>query len=314
MKLSTLIHYRNLLRKYTPVDTETLVREHIGHAQHLVQTHEIQFPSLTKQLDDKYQNILSSFVEYKDTIGSVQQEIQKLIDSIEPEYFAKSYQLYEQFFSRDRADYVLDRRLEITDETRSYLHGRIRAYGDWHHPGLIIRPGQEEWIEDLVACDPLYLVDRDIDFLEPTLSRFNEDYRRRLRPYLMKDNADDQICQQLPDNQIGFCLAYYYFNFKPFEIVKANLEEIFQKLKPGGTMAFTFNNCDRSGAVELVERNYMCFTPGKLLLALCESIGFEIKQTYQLDAACTWVEMSKPGRLASLRGGQSLARIVAKSK
>lgn len=292
----------------------SVVKEHAGHALHLVDTHEIQFPSLTRQLHDSYQNILASFADYKNTIGSVQAEIQRLIDSVEPEYFAKSYQLYEQFFSQDRADYILERQLEITNETRSYLHGRIRNYGDWHHPGLIIRPGCEDWIEDLVACDPLYLVDRDIDFLEPIMSRFNEDYRRRLRPYLMKDNSDDLICQHLPDGQIGFCLAYYYFNFKPFEVVRSNLDEIFKKLKPGGTIAFTFNNCDHAGAVELVERNYMCFTPGKLLLSLCESLGFEVRQIYQLDAACTWVEMSKPGTLTSLRGGQSLARIVAKSK
>ena len=118
----------------------------------------------------------------------------------------------------------------------------------------------------------------------------------------------------MPDGQIGFCLVYYFFNFMPFELVRQYLEEIYRKLKAGGCVACTFNNCDRSGGVELVERNYMCYTPGGLMMTMCESIGFDISHTYQLDSACTWIELRKPGELTSLRGGQSLARIVAKSK
>lgn len=314
MKLSTLVHYRNLLRKYTPADMMPIVNEHAGHARHLVNTHEIQFHSLTQQINRDFENIVDSFSKYTQTIESIQQEIQTLIDEIEKEYFAKSYQLYEQFLSRDKADYVLDRKIQLTDDVISYLRGRMKSYGDWHHAGVILRPGREDWIENLVALDPLYLVDKDMDLLEPALTRFNEDYRRRLRPYLLKSHDDDQMLDSLPDGQIGFCLAYNFFNFTPFEVVRKYLDEIYLKLKPGGTVAFTFNNCDLHGAVELVERNFMCYTPGRLLLTLCESMGYEIRQTYQLDAACTWVEITKPGTLTSIRGGQSLARIVAKSK
>ena len=177
----------------------------------------------------------------------------------------------------------------------------------------MIRPGKEDWIQNLVACDPLYLVDLEMDLLEPVMSRFNPDYQRRLRPYLIRDDSD-KILGSIPDGQIGFCLVYYFFNFKPFEVVRSYLEEIHQKLKPGGSLAFTFNNCDRSGAIELVEKNFMCYTPGKLLLTMCESLGYQVRHTYQLDNASTWVELTKPGTLTSLRGGQSLARIVAKSK
>ena len=76
-------------------------------------------------------------------------------------------------------------------------------------------------------------------------------------------------------------------------------------------MAFTFNDCDRAGGVELVERHFMCYTPGSMIVALCESLGFEIQQRYQIDASNTWLELQRPGELTSLRGGQSLAKIVA---
>ena len=39
MKLSTLVHYKNLLEKYTPGDMMPVVKEHAGHALHLVETH-----------------------------------------------------------------------------------------------------------------------------------------------------------------------------------------------------------------------------------------------------------------------------------
>jgi hypothetical protein len=35
---------------------------------------------------------------------------------------------------------------------------------------------------------------------------------------------------------------------------------------------------------------------------------------FHLDGASTWIEVVKPGELTSLRGGQSLAKIVAKPK
>jgi len=55
----------------------------------------------------------------------------------------------------------------------------------------------------------------------------------------------------------------------------------------------------------------MCYTPGGLLRSLCESLGFEISQHYLIDHSNTWLEMRRPGALTSLRGGQSLAKIVA---
>jgi hypothetical protein len=135
-----------------------------------------------------------------------------------------------------------------------------------------------------------------------------------LRTYIINEGDLDRILDALPEQQFGFCLIYNYFNFKPIEIIRTYLYEIYNKLKPGGTVAFTFNNCDHTGAVELTERKFMCYTPGSLVMSFCESLGYDVIQTYQIDAACTWVELRTPGALSSVRGGQSLARIVAKSK
>lgn len=314
MKLSKLIHYRNTLRKYTPGDVSTFIREQVGHALYMVQEHELQFPDLTQALNYNYHDIYQSFSDFSSTIGSIQSEIRDLIEKIEPIYFAESFNLYKNGFVGDSVEYTLDRRIELSPDVTDYLHSRIRAYGEWQHAGMIIRPGKEDWIHDIVACDPMYLVDQDLEFLGPVLGKFNEQYKNRLRKYIVKEAVDNAILHELPNEQFGFCLVYNFFNYKPYEIVNSYLTEIYQKLKPGGTLAFTFNNCDLEGAVELSERSFMCYTPGNLIFSLCDSIGYDMVQTYQLDAACTWVEIRKPGLLTSLRGGQSLAKIVAKSK
>ena len=209
---------------------------------------------------------------------------------------------------------VFDRKLSLNTSTTEYIQDRIKLYGGWQYPGLIVRPAMDPWIKDLVACDPLYIADQNLELLQPALEQFHEQYQNRLRIYFINDYVDDPILKMLPENQFGFCLFYNFFNYKPIEIVKNYLSEIYRKLRPGGVLAFTFNDCDHHNAVELVERNYMSYTPGHLIFDFCKHLNYELVQTQQIVPGTSWVELKKPGALSSLRGGQSLARIVAKSK
>ena len=177
---------------------------------------------------------------------------------------------------------------------------------------MIIRPGLESFVDDLVAYDPLYLVDLSYEFLQPAMQKFNQQYQNRLRPYVVKEDLDNEILKQLPTAQFGMCLVYNYFNFRPFEIIKKYLEEVYKKLKPGGIFVFTFNDCDRSSAVELVERHFASYTPGHLVRELISTVGYEIVYSWNDDGPITWIEIRKPGQLDSLRGGQTLAKILPK--
>jgi hypothetical protein len=314
MKLSTLIAYRNHLDSLTPKDTKSLVLDAIGPSLHMVENNLLKFDKLTEILKQDSDNIQTAYDAYNLTINKIQQQVQLLIDNVEPSYMVESYRLYEKEMIDDSDEYILDRKLHLTTEAQEYLQDRIKLHGDWKHPGMIIRPGTESWIELLVGCDPLYLVDENQNLLVPAMFKFNPAYRNRLRPYAVKErDTTNQILKSIPDSQFAYCLVYNFFNYKPFEILKSYFSEIYSKLKPGGTLAFTFNDCDRAGGVVLVERHFMCYTPGSLLLALCKSLGYEVIQTYPIDTACTWVELRKPGTLTSLRGGQSLAKIIANS-
>jgi SAM-dependent methyltransferase len=179
---------------------------------------------------------------------------------------------------------------------------------------MIIRPGVDTFIDDMVAYDPLYLVDLDYDYLKPAVDKFNQIYQNRLRKYTITNDLGEHILNKLPDDQFGMCLAYNYFNFRPLDIIKKYLAEIYTKLKPGGILAMTFNDCDRVAAVELVENHYCCYTPGYLIRELARNVGYEIAFDWHDNGPVTWLELRRPGELTSLKGGQTLAEIVEKSK
>lgn len=313
MKLSTLIDYRNQLEKSIPRDYAQMVDKQVGDSLYLVKNHEPRLEELADKLVEKNKKIHQAFDDYSQTLNGAAQTINALIDDLEPQYFADSYRNYSNEFINDTVECILNRRLNLTEISRTHLSARIKRHGDWQHAGMIIRPGIDDWTEDLVGCDPLYLVDKHIDLLRPTVEKFPPQYRGRLRMYLLDQTKDGNLLDFVPNEQFAFCLIYYFFNFLPLELIKSYLTEVYQKLKPGGTLAFTFNDCDQPGGVMMVENHFMCYTPGKLLLALAENIGYQVVHTYRIDNSAAWVEIQKPGTLTSLRGGQAMAKIISKT-
>lgn len=314
MKISELAHYRELLQSLRPSTVDRAIRAEMDNVIDTIRRHPSQMPTHLQDMQAARDTALSATVEFDQALDQMLWDLLEQIKALEPRYLAQSYQWYEVAQERDTIDYVLNRRFGITTETRDYVQSRVMAHSDYHYPGMVIRPGLEDWVENMVACDPLYLVDTDHDLFEPVKQRFNEVYQNRLRYYAIRESSEQPMMEALPNDQFGFCLAYNFFHYKPFEIMRAYLREIYQKLRPGGVLAMTYNDCDRKGAVELAERSFTCYTPGRMILAICESVGFVLEQNYRIDAAVNWVELRRPGQMTSLRGGQSLAKIIAKSK
>lgn len=314
MKLSSIIAYKNKLDDLTPLDTTPLTHDKLTPLMNIVKDNELQFTNLIDRMNENYRLILDRFDAFDQTIEDIKLEITELIRQKESAYYEESTRLYQQEIANDSAEHILDRRLPMFVEVAEILKLRLKNYGDWHHAGLIIRPGHEDWIQELVAFDPLYLVDQTESLLDPAVLRFNDQYQRRLRTYTLNESLTDPMMPAIPDKQFGFCLVYNFFNYKPIEVIEAYLREIYTKLKPGGTVALTFNDCDRSPGAELFERNFMCYTPGHAVIARIESIGYEIAYNFRTDLSNTWLEIKKPGQLTSIRGGQSLAKILYKDE
>lgn len=313
MKLSELLSYRQQLQQHRPADADALLHHHLAPLLHFVINHELQFAQQRYQLEQAHARAVNELRTFDTVIKQMIDHVNDAIQKRHNEYFARSYQLYSQQIINEKSDWILNRRPALVDDRQKWLLAKVQARSDWTHPGLIIRPGREDWITHLVALDPLYLADQRHDLLAPAIERFNPKYQRRLRPYIITE-TETGVESLLPSHQIGYALVYNFFAYKPFEIVRFYLQELWRVLVPGGIVHFTFNDCDRPGGVDLVEKNFTCYQPGSMVLAAAENQGFQIQQVEEVDAATTWVEMAKPGERHVIRGGQTLATLVDKSQ
>jgi SAM-dependent methyltransferase len=313
MKLSDLVAYKTALDKLSARTAQREIELNLGKITHLVDTQKIQLGNFKQELDKQYDQIYQSIDQFEIKVNELKQAVKLQIELEEKYWFQESYRLYDQEMRSDSADYVLNRRPTLTEDDENVLRVRIQNYVDWQHPAMIIQPGLEKFVEDMVGFDPLYLVAQEHDLLVPAFEKFPEEYQRRLRLYTVKEDIDHEILEKIPDNQIGLCLVYNFFEFKPFEIVRKYLIEIYQKLKPGGTLIMTFNDCDRDKAVKLTEQHYCCYTPGSMVKQFASTVGYDHIFSWDNDGPTTWLELRKPGTLTSLRGGQTLAKIVHKS-
>jgi SAM-dependent methyltransferase len=117
---------------------------------------------------------------------------------------------------------------------------------------------------------------------------------------------------KLPQEQFGFILAYNYFDNMSMPYMQKMLKECFDLLKPGGKMLFTFNDCDLPHNIDLVEREFKYYTPGRLVKHYLENIGFTVLKHFRETYGMSWFEIEKPGVRDSVKGGQVLAQIKQK--
>jgi len=300
-KLSELVAYKNEMDRLSTKSAQTFVNAELGKITHLVQD---------AGLDQQLVDLNNSLAKFQDSYDQLRQGLQDQISEAERPWIQEGYNLYDKGEANFADDILRIRQSNSIDSTP--FRTKLTQYADWKYSAMIIRPGLDSFIENMVVYDPLYLVDLSHDFLRPALDKFNQQYQNRLRPYVVNEDLDAEILKQLPNNQFALCLAFNYFNFRPFEIIKKYLEEVYQKLKPGGVFVFTFNDCDRRSAVELVEKHYCCYTPGHLVRELVTTVGYEVVYSWNDDGPTTWIEVRKPGQLDSLKGGQALAKILPK--
>lgn len=314
MKLSDIVSYRNKIREYDLDPHIVDAVRYFNDIEHYVSSHYLQFANNSENLKQNLQSVITSINNFNHDLAELEQHLTGVIESKEPEYYAESTRRYELEMIHDTPEWILNRKLPITDDDRIRLQGRLKLYTDWRLPGMIIRPGNEKFIEDLVPLDPLYLVDHDQQLLDPAMNQFLPEYQRRLRPYVVKELPNEPILGKLPDNQFGFIFAYNFFNFKPMEVVQRWLNECYSKLRPGGVMIFTFNDCDFDTCIRSTEQYYQTFTPGREVKNAIFRAGFEINYEWMKGSEVSWLEVKKLGEITSLRGGQSLAKIVARPK
>lgn len=332
MQLSELVNYYNRLCAITSRTTQKLAG---------IELEKITSLATDTQLHHLSQEVLTSFDRFEDEFDRVKQNVKGQITQEELLYLQESYNDYQQAQTKkylwydtifDQPEEVETRnknieifnqislltRLDISDAGTQYINSRILLHSSWQKTTMILRPGLESWVQQLVSNDPLYLVDENHDLLQPAMQQFDETYQKRLRPYVIRETLGTNILESLPDNQFGLVLAYNYFDHKPVEFIQQWLAEIYTKLTPGGSLLMTYNDCDRWKGVLAAETRSALYTPGQLIMDSAKGLGFEVTHSWNENGPWTWAELRRPGEWSSIRGGQTLAKIlpkpVAKSK
>ena len=311
MKLSELVGYLNLLNQDDIDPNYDMAMKKFYAMSHVIANHAVQFDALSTDFKDAVSNVQTAFDQVEQIVDGLKDHIVSMIESMEPTQYAQSERLYQEEMCNESNEYILNRRLHIDENSNILLRLHLKNLTDWRLPGMIIRPGRDTFIEDLVPLDPLYLVDHNMELLQPAVSAFTVEYQRRLRTYPANDYQNGHPLWQLPDNQFGLVFVWNYFNYKPLSVIYRYLADIYKKLRPGGVLVFTYNDCDRGHGAALAEQNFMCYTPGRIIKSHVESMGFEIMFEHHGQGDVTWLELKKPGVIQSIRGGQAMAKIVA---
>jgi hypothetical protein len=313
MKLSDTVARLNLFDSLDVTSECSTATGRLNHIAHVVTEHAKPYQTASDNIIKTHNELINNIAKFSAQVESLKQDLKDEIVQHEQEYLDYSLYLYREEYKHNSPDVILNRRMRIDDADDLMLRTRLKNLTDWRLPGMIIRPGVETYIEDMVPLDPLYVVDHDPELMHPAISKFTSEYQRRLREYVINDWADGPVLDKLPDNQFGTIFAYHYFNHKPMPIICKFLTEFYEKLRPGGSVLMTYNNCDLAHGVIRSEHAWMLYTPRRLIEQHAIETGFELTNAYDGKGDVSWLELRKPGDIASLRGGQTLAKVLAKT-
>jgi hypothetical protein len=319
MNLKELVHLSNNIENISFDDLQEALQNRVARMMSQSDIPDAGVdPGYRDRLQQKSQTLKTVVESIDQELTDLKKVVQQGIEELGHDWMVRTYAKYENHINTryaQKPEYLLlhqHKSPQLTDEKATELRTRVSSYSDWRHPAMVIHPWQEPFIQDMVASDPLYLVDETYLLLNPVLEQFNDLYQNRLRVYAIEETFDQPILAQLPDQQFGFVLVYNYLDYRPFEFVKRYMSEIYEKLRPGGVLAMTFNDCDRFKALQGVEQGITGYTPGRLVRAWARYLGFEEVYTTSACVPSVWIEFQKPGELTTLRGGQSLAKILPK--
>lgn len=311
MKLSTLVQIKNFLTEH---DDSALLNDMgnlLSQCEHYLGEAEYnRFCDVFVHLKDDYRQIGTIVEQARLRRQEALEKVEFQIDVIGRDYIERDTKNYGDEAHKKTIEFIRHyHRFGMDQEVESVVNARIGRLVSWQYPGLEIGPGDGESTKKLVACDPLYLVDVHQEFLDSTMGQFNEAYRRRLRPYLVKD-TDLSI---LPQNQFGFVLAWNVFNYMPLTMIERYLASVYGVLRPGGTVMFSYNNGERFvRSAQWVENGHMTYAPKSLLLAAAKDLGYTVSGDFDFWPEISWLELTRPGKLATVKAHPVLGQIVGR--
>jgi SAM-dependent methyltransferase len=303
-KLSDLIRYRTELLNYLD---QLPINDRLD--RHILKLD--QFSKDSVSLANQMTGILVRYRDYKDQYQGIIDAYKKIIDNINNAINDQGTALINSTKLLDDNELVM-----LFDSGPGYrtipdpILSRIYHYSNMQYPGLIFAPCSEEYIKPMVASDPLYLFGGTLDSLREKITNFTEVYQRRLGLY-----TDLEL---LPANQFSIIFVSDFFYQLPYPQVLGYLKIMLRLLRPGGSVLFTYHNCDLYELAKYAEEKFIAYSSRTRLEKDCKEIGFNVLNFYDefvdIDTYqhVSWAHISKPGELTTIKLSQSLGLIKGK--
>ena len=148
-------------------------------------------------VDSHHTEYLDSLVNHYDRVitatnkpmDDLEEELDRInaeIAEITQNLFDNNYELEEFYGTIDQVRN--NRKIISSPDVEDAIKQRILLHTSWQYPTLEIGCRDGEWTRYLVAADPLYIMDRHVEFLDSANSQFTAEYQRRLRKYHLSNH------------------------------------------------------------------------------------------------------------------------------
>lgn len=304
MKISELVKLRDHITQTingSKINQDAFILHQTLNSIDLLQKdHHETMRDLLSSIENIYHSTNDAFNKLEVFRQSVSQQIEV---EIEKNRLA-TLQLHQpEFLPVDRTDTFI-----VPLEVEEVLLGRIRKYSDWHYPTVEFSPGK--YSKHLVGGDPLYLVEFNHDLLPNVLVNFTNEYSNRVITY--KLNWTPMCVVPVPTEQTGFIFCWNVLNYYSLYNIQFLLTTSYTLLRPGGTMLFSYNNCDTYYGAAQAEQRKMSLMSEQKIISICKSRNFEIKSTFNFASdnhSVSWIEIQKPGILTTTKAHQTLGSV-----
>jgi len=318
MQLRNLVKYKQLVKNLDDKGLHKNINSKLSAMLADINLHEFDSNNLKEKMQANHLEVLKNLEDLSDNLNKFRTDLANTVKQLEQPYYEKSNLIYKEhqlMHPENRRSRLRENNLIHNDESKQLLVDTVDTYINSQYAAMQLSPGYGDITKHILAGTPLYIVDDDHLMLEQFQGEFfNETMIRRTNFYSMNDSDDDPLLR-LPKGQIGFCVIIDYFNFKTVDIIRKYLQSLYNIMRAGGVVIFTFNNCDYPKGIDKVDEMYYCYTTESEMQTICKELGFEIiklvaRDYDELDNGISWLEIKKPGELSTIRAGQGLAQIM----
>jgi hypothetical protein len=302
-KISELIDYKNTLM--------TAGFDDISKLKEDTKSRLVELTTLYSVSDNAILGKLIAMITMQDNMlkRNLKEEIgrvDKLISSLELKYNVLSSTLYNTSFKSENFE-ARQKARPLNDDYKLFIKSIVEKYCDYHYAGMEISPMFFEITDRMTTFDPIYLIDHDPKLLSSIVDCFDAKYRHKLRTYTMNLRSG---LDKLPLSSISFISVINTFERYDIESIEATLINMKKLLLPGGSIIFTFNNCDYSSGAKQVEDGRACYQTTKKIDNLLERLGYICINFSVFNKHQTVVEAKIPGILESNKVSPCIGQIV----